>query len=297
MIQSPTLSSVSLEQVLALFSAYLFDHDYSPRTTARYAGVLSSFYSWLHFQLGLGATADLPLPLPRDLSSYRAYMLERGSSPATINQSLSALKTYANWQVETGQIEHNWAQAAKLLSIQYAPKQGLTKQEYHKLMRQIDTLQTPSRTKAVFALLLGCGLRREEAISVRVRDVTFKTAAGTGRQSGMVWVRAGKGLGAREVPFGGWVYLALKEQSKDKEAGELLLGLKAAGVRDVVERWGKKAEIEGLHPHRLRRAYGQMQRANRPIETVKRLLGHKRLDTTAIYTETPSGDFEDTPKE
>jgi site-specific recombinase XerD len=50
------------------------------------------------------------------------------------------------------------------------------------------------------------------------------------------------------------------------------------------------AGLEGLHPHMLRRTYGQIRRASgASIEVVAREMGHASIDTTVRYT-MPIGD-------
>ncbi len=187
---------------------------------------------------------------------------------------------------------------AKLINIQYGVKMGLTKREYHLLMRQVESDVCSITDKAVFALLLGCGLRREAAPDVLLTDLTFRPSPIN--PTGMVWVRDGKGGRAREVPFQGWVYDMLKAASDVRQENTVttnrspLLNLKGEGVRAVVERWGKRAGLD-LHCHLLRRTFGQSMRKTRSIETVKRLMGHSKLDTTAQYTETPDGTYDDVP--
>jgi len=229
-----------------------------------------------------------------------------GLAPSTVNQHLSAIKTFSKWQVETGQVEADWASAAKLINVQYAAKMGLNKREYHLLMRQVESDACSITNQAVFALLLGCGLRREEAPYVLCSDLTFHPSPV--KPTGMVWVRSGKGNQAREVPFQGWVYTTLFAAvgaaihansigvvgTTDHENRIKLLQLRGEGIRAVVEKWGKRAGLD-LHCHLLRRTFGQSMRKTRSIETVKRLMGHSKLDTTAQYTETPDGTYDDVP--
>jgi len=296
-ISSPELG-ISLSLSLSQFTDYLHDKDYSPRTIKRYSTCIPSFFLWLSTRV----QQSNPTPLPRDVGEYRRYLIDKGYSSSTTNQYLSAIKTYSKWQVETEQVETDWAGMAKLINIQYGVKMGLTKREYHLLMRQVESDTCTVTDKAVFALLLGCGLRREAAPDVLLTDLTFHPSPI--KPTGMVWVRDGKGGRAREVPFQGWVYDMLKDafeaRQKSEEAAEKsvhripLLNLKGEGVRAVVERWGKRAGLD-LHCHLLRRTFGQSMRKTRSIETVKRLMGHSKLDTTAQYTETPDGTYDDVP--
>lgn len=289
-----------LEVAMAQFKLDLEDGDYSDKTIIDYTRQLRGFYRWAREEVELGGS---PKFAPRDVVAYRRWMLERGRGVSFVNQALAAVKTYAGWQAEKMGLDSDWAAGVRTITITRAPKWGLLRNEYHALLRLLLVDETPSRDKAVFALLLGCGMRRREAVGVTVNDVLLHRAQRGA--SGSVWARFGKGAKAREVPFSGWRYEVLRDRMDElvAEAGEEgnqsantpLLGITADGVRDTVERWGKKAGLD-LHPHKLRRTYGQMLRkAGFSIESVSRMMGHSSIDITAIYTDTPSGKFDEVP--
>jgi len=133
-IASPELD-LSLSLSLSQFTDYLHDNDYSPRTIKRYSTCIPSFFLWL----SANVQQPNPMPLPRDVGEYRRYLIDKGYSSSTTNQYLSAIKTYSKWQVDTEQVETDWAGMAKLINIQYGVKMGLTKREYHLLMRQVES--------------------------------------------------------------------------------------------------------------------------------------------------------------
>ena len=61
-----------------------------------------------------------------------------------------------------------------------------------------------------------------------------------------------------------------------------------SGLRQLIERLGKAAKIEAARcsPHTLRHTFGkQALDAGVNLVAVARLLGHERLETTAIYTQ------------
>lgn len=276
---------------LSLFGTHLRDNDYSLRTVNRYVSCVEDFHTWLSGVLGPGS--ENLSPAPRDASAYRAHMLGRGLAPSTVNQALAAIKAYSHWQVEIGVTDRDWADKVKMIAVQYAPKMGLTRNDYHRLLRVLEDVAT-RRDMAAFALMLGCGLRREEASEVLVKDLVFDAGV---RRSGQLWVRGGKGMQAREIPLAlctSWAVTALKQAVVGEEPDGTLLGLTESGVRALVVRWSGRVHLP-MSPHLLRRTFGQMQRKERPIETVRRLMGHRSLETTAIYTDTPEGNFEDTP--
>ena len=60
--------------------------------------------------------------------------------------------------------------------------------------------------------------------------------------------------------------------------------MSVAGVEGVLKKLGKSAGVEKVHPHRFRRTMAtNALKKGMPLEEVKELLGHTKLDTTMIY--------------
>ena len=65
------------------------------------------------------------------------------------------------------------------------------------------------------------------------------------------------------------------------------------GVRKLVAKYARRAELEGVTPHVLRHSFGkQALDTGVDLVTVATLLGHERLETTAIYTRPSKMDLE-----
>ena len=280
--------------VLAQYRLHLLDSDKARRTVEAYIPWVKSFLSWATDEMRLSISPDSPSFMPRDLSAYRESLSSRGFAPQTINQALAAIKSFSHWQVEAGISPHHWAGKTKLIRVSRLPKLGLTRPQFHKIMRYIESGESSPRERTMMALLLGCGLRKEESVEVLSRDITLR-ASGQ-RASGIVWVRAGKGLASREVPFWGWVHTFLSEAKSSTPSDERVLPITTSGAYKLLHRMAGRCGVDGVYPHLLRRTYGQILRTKYPIETVKRYLGHTSLDVTAIYTEVPDGDMGEVPE-
>ena len=159
------------------------------------------------------------------------------------------------------------------------------------------------------------GLRVGEVVKLRVSDLEIND------KDGEVIVRYGKGgksrpvplvLAARE-PLKNWLeYRAcyvkeVLEKSESKgfvppkwalqKDGFVFLGRKGnfteRGIRFMTERVGDKAGVQDLSPHRLRHTFARaaidpvgygLNREAVPLPMLQDLLGHARIETTAIYT-------------
>ena len=81
----------------------------------------------------------------------------------------------------------------------------------------------------------------------------------------------------------------LESRRDDNEA--LFVSLKAphkrltvSGVEEILRRLGRQTGIDKVHPHRFRRTMAtNILNKGMPIEEVKEILGHVKLDTTMIY--------------
>ena len=139
------------------------------------------------------------------------------------------------------------------------------------------------------ALLLGytCGLRVSEAVSVRVRDISFDRK--------MLRVEQGKGRKDRYMPLSDHVLMRLQEYITTgvDPQGFLFPSPLLAGrpvTSETLDRVVAVVRKELGMPdwvtfHSLRHSYAtHLLEAGVSIRVIQRLLGHKRLETTAIYT-------------
>ena len=69
--------------------------------------------------------------------------------------------------------------------------------------------------------------------------------------------------------------------------------LQTDAVQLVVRKYAQRAGLQGVTPHILRHSFGKhLLDAGADLVTVSRLLGHERLETTAIYTQPTAQDLE-----
>ena len=114
-------------------------------------------------------------------------------------------------------------------------------------------------------------------------------------------VRSGKGGKHRIVPLNNDVCRAINDylDIRPKIADDhLFIGqrgnpLKAQGVELLVKQYAKQAGLEDVTPHVFRHTFAKSALdAGTDLVTVATLLGHQRLETTAIYTKPSERDLE-----
>ena len=62
------------------------------------------------------------------------------------------------------------------------------------------------------------------------------------------------------------------------------------GAEVLLKELGEKAGVEKVHPHKFRRTLAtHLMDRGMPVEQIKEVLGHEKLDTTMIYCNVNSG--------
>ena len=175
----------------------------------------------------------------------------------------------------------------------------LTQQEVKELFKATEFSsefeRVQLRDKAMLVLLYSCGLRRNEAVTLNIKDVLFDKE--------LLLVRKGKNYKERLVPINhynieileNYIYEA-RIQFKDYNQSEALLignygtrlkGNTLAGrLQEVIKATNNEEIIaKKITPHKLRHSIAtHFLEAGMNIEDIKQFLGHSHLETTQIYT-------------
>jgi len=150
------------------------------------------------------------------------------------------------------------------------------------------------RDRALFEVLYGSGLRRGECVRLDLADVDLA--------EGTLLIRNGKGRKDRVVPLTGRArqaiaaYLAAVRPRLADSSGERALFLSVRGGRlgvsglsRVVAKAARDAGVQGVSTHSLRHACAtHLLQGGADVRAIQRLLGHKRINTTALYTRVES---------
>jgi integrase/recombinase XerD len=269
---------------------------YSPRSIEAARWSLRTFQQWAH-ERELSKPAQITRPI---LESYQRHLarLETGKgrplSVATQRARLGTLQRFFAWLCR----EH-WLGANPAADLDLPRKQPRSLPKALSLEEVRAVLGVPDageplglRDRAMLEVLYITGIRRRELVMLDVGDIHFEAET--------LAVRKGKGGKDRLVPLGfralEWLRLYLKTTRPRlaTEAGEQALFITGYGERFNVNALGnhirKLMEKAGLaRPgscHLLRHSCAtHMHERGADIRVIQQLLGHARLDTTAIYTE------------
>ena len=206
---------------------------------------------------------------------------------------MGILKDYFRWLTRQNVILHNPASELELPRMEKRlPQEALTPGELDRLL-SIPNVADPLgvRDRAMLELFYSCGLRRTELCQLQLADLHAE------RRTLRVF---GKGKKDRIVPVGcraaSWVERYLREVrprlSLDTRTQALFLtGYGDAFNPDVLSRmvsaWLRQAGLKKKGCcHILRHTCAtHMLENGADIRFIQQLLGHEKLDTTAIYTE------------
>jgi integrase/recombinase XerD len=213
---------------------------------------------------------------------------------STQRSRLGTLKDFFRWVTRQNVILHNPASELELPRMEKRlPQAGLTLSEVERLLA-VPNVADPLgiRDRAILELFYSCGIRRTELCRLESPDVN------TERRT--AHIRLGKGKKDRVVHIGAsavvWLERYLKEVRPrlclDTRTQALFLtGYGGAFNPDVVSRmvsaWLEKAGMKRRGScHILRHTCATLMLENgADIRFIQQLLGHAKLDTTAIYTE------------
>lgn len=225
-----------------------------------------------------------------DLTAWRSA-LRQSCSEWTANAYLMRVRGLFRWAWRRG---HLLLDPGLELELNHLPRRlprVLTPGQVEKLLALPDASSPLGlRDLAVLETLYGTGVRLTECHRLELRDVDL------GR--GQLEVREGKGGRPRLLPVGDhlaavlarWLEQGRPGLSAAHEQAALFLNqyggrLGRGHLGVLVARWGKKAGLAPLSPHRLRHAYAtHLLEGGADLRHIQALLGHRSQLATELYT-------------
>jgi integrase/recombinase XerD len=272
----------------------------SPHSRRAYERHLREFISW---HLATGNTALNKASVQR----YAAELRESGLSAATINQKLSAIRKLASEASDNGALDAQLANGIRAIKgvRQEGTRTGnwLAKQQAQQLLDAPDTGTLKGlRDRAILALLLGCGLRRAEAV-----NLTFDHIQQRDCRWGLVDL-IGKRNKVRSVPMPAWTKQAIDEYANGASLsagivfrpinkGGRMVGerMSEQGLYTMVLQYAEKLGLGKLAPHDLRRTFAKLaHKGGSGLDQIRLSLGHGSIQTTERYLGTEQ-DLTDAP--
>ena len=269
--------------------ALVLDSVSSPITKRVYNLGLDEFIAWYTLEPRAGFTKAL-------VNAWRVSLEARGLGSVSINVRITAVRKLAVEAADNGLLAPELA--AGIVRIKGVRSRGVRTGNWLSLQQAQTLLNTPDittkkglRDRAMFAILLGCGLRRSEVAALTMRHI---------QQRDNRWCivdLVGKHNRVRTVPMPVWVKNSIDAWTltaavseghlfRPVHRGDQVSGLKMSEkvVWQLLRPYAVIAGVPGIAPHDLRRSCAKMCRAaGGELEQIQLLLGHSSVQTTERY--------------
>ena len=218
-----------------------------------------------------------------DLRRFQLYLVDQGTSPITLNATITGLKFFFDVTLGRGEL------MAKMQTVRVPQKLPvvLSRDEAARLIAAAPNL----KSQTALSVAYGTGLRVSEVISLKVTDVdskrmTLRVEQGKGRKDRYAmlspvllerlraWWRLAHAQG-KMLP-NGWLFPGLDPMDP----------LTARQLNRAINIAAETAKIDKrVSMHTLRHSFAtHLLEQKVDIRVIQVMLGHKKLETTSIYT-------------
>ena len=219
-----------------------------------------------------------------DLRNYQLYLVDHGTSPASLNSAISGLKFFCNVTLDRPEL------MAKMQPVHLPRKlpEIMSPEEVKRLIAAASNL----KHQTALALAYATGLRVNEVVHLKVSDIdsqrmTLRVEQGKGQKDRYamlsplllerlrVWWRVARVQG--KMLDGGWLFPGL-DPIEPLSTRQLNRAIHAAADEAGIEK--------RISMHSLRHAFAtHLLEQKVDIRLIQVLLGHKKLETTALYAQ------------
>lgn len=212
-----------------------------------------------------------------DLRRYQLHLTGTGVRPPTINGTVTALRFFFTVTLDR-------ADTVKPLTFVAEPRKIPVVLDPEEVARFLEAAPGP-KYKAAFAAAYGAGLRVSEVVALKVSDIDSKRM--------LIRVEQGKGRKDRHAMLSPQLLELLRDWYRIARPQVWLFPgqnpvnpLTTRQLNRAVHAAARMAEItKRVTPHTLRHSFAtHLLEQNIDIRVIQVLLGHAKLDTTALYT-------------
>ena len=219
-----------------------------------------------------------------DLRSFQLHLVDRGISPVTLNATITGLKFFFDITIGHGEL------MAKMQPV-HVPRTlpvVLSREEAGRLIAAAGNL----KHQTVLSVAYGTGLRASEVVALKVGDVdsermTLRVERGKGSKDRYAmlspvllerlrtWWKFARAQG--KMLDGGWLFPGMNP----------IESLSTRQLNRIVRSAAEAAQIDKrISMHTLRHSFAtHLLEQKVDIRVIQVLLGHKKLETTALYAQ------------
>jgi site-specific recombinase XerD len=267
---------MNLTNAIVNYRRHLKRRNYSAHTVKNYLNTLRHFVLWI----------DVPIEQVTcgKINAYIDYLLDKRLEPKTINCHLGSIRGFYDYLRKHEDVAvTNPVKRGCLLRLSRPLPKHLKDEDIFNLFTVINS----KRDRAMFMLMLRCGLRVEEVANLTLAAIDWRRLR--------LYVYNGKGAKDRVVYISPDTYEMLvayvktRLSSRVKKVFLVEKGThrgKSISVRGIQKRMEHYASKTGLpiSCHQLRHTMAtQLLNADADLVTIQDLLGHARIKTTQRY--------------
>ncbi|WP_353654956.1 tyrosine-type recombinase/integrase [Clostridium sp. CCUG 7971] len=266
----------------------------APRSIKDYINHMNYFKGYMEEQQRTYSIRSVEIDAFR---SYIYYMTqEKQYKPCTINIRLRTLRAYLKWLYKENYLSEDFSSRIKLVKEPVDTILPLDNISVRKLLKQPDTsTYVGLRDLTIMVVMLDCGIRVGELVSLKVSDIDLK--------SKVINIRSeiAKSRTFRQVPLSSKSIKLLKEIRSivcDSNTEYLFPSaycnkLDTNQVIHNFRKYGQEAHInQRCTPHVLRHTFAvSFLKSGGDVFILQRILGHSTLEMTRRYVQLTSNDL------
>lgn len=267
---------MDLTNAVLNYRRFIKRRNYSAHTVKNYMSTLRQFILWI----------DVPVEQVsnKKLLSYIDHLLRRRLSPKTINSHLDSIRGFYYYLIDEEQVQMvNPVKRGYALRLPRPLPRYLRDEDVIRLFSVIKN----RRDRAIFMVMLRCGLRVEEVSKLTLSAIDFARS--------QLFIFEGKGGKSRVVYLSKDAKSALEEYLQTRPSSRtkrLFLveekphrdkPISVRGIQKRMEHYARKAGLK-VSCHQLRHTMAtQLLNADADLVSIQDLLGHTRIKTTQRY--------------
>jgi site-specific recombinase XerD len=256
------------------YRRYLKRRNFSPHTVKSYMNILAQFTEWL--------TIPLHEVTRKEIGSYVDHLMERRLSAKTMTCHLQTIRLFFDYLITEEEID----MASPITKVSIRLPKPLPRHLKDDQVGKLLAVITDLRDRAMFTLMLRCGLRVEEVSRLTTDAIELPrnrlfVANGKGRKDRVVYLSKDAGVALRE-------YLRMRPPKTRRvflvQKGPLAgTPLSVRGIQKRIEYYARESRIKASC-HSLRHTMAtQLLNADADLSTIQDLLGHAHITTTQRY--------------
>jgi len=268
---------MDLTNAILNYRRFIKRRNYSKHTVKNYMSTLKQFIVWINVPV-----EDVS---HKKLLSYIDHLLDRRLAAKTINCHLDSIRGFYNYLIDEEQVQMiNPVKYGYVLRLSKPLPRYIRDEDVTRLFSVIKN----RRDRAIFMLMLRCGLRVEEVADLTLPAIDFARS--------QLFVYEGKGNKDRVVYLSKDARIALAEYLQTRptsRAKKIFLveekthrgkPISVRGIQKRMEYYSRKAGLK-VSCHQLRHTMAtQLLNADADLVTIQDLLGHSRIKTTQRYS-------------